>query len=187
MKKRNVLSWPVLVFFALAGFLYSGDKPKEVKQSSIKTKVATIEAIDSASRMLTLKYEDGNLGSYYVTPEVKRFEALKVGDRVTFQYEESVVYRIQKPGAKAKPSESKSKTESPGPLPGGTTSQVLVTTVKVEAIDWEAPSITVSSGDGSRQTFPIKDKANLQGVKVGDRIEITYTQAVVVNVESPAK
>ena len=36
-------------------------------------------------------------------------------------------------------------------------------------------------------TRKIEDKKNLEGVKVGDRIDITYTQALIANIERATK
>lgn len=33
----------------------------------------------------------------------------------------------------------------------------------------------------------VKDPKNLAGIKVGDRIEVTYTRALAINVEAPKK
>jgi hypothetical protein len=48
------------------------------------------------------------------------------------------------------------------------------------------PSITVATADGRTVTRKVEDKKNIENVAVGDRIDITYTQAVIVNAE-PAK
>jgi hypothetical protein len=47
-------------------------------------------------------------------PEVQRFDALKVGDRVTFSYYESLVTAIRRPGAAPKAPESAAVTRTPG-------------------------------------------------------------------------
>ena len=61
----------------------------------------TIEAIDHTARLVTLKDEQGDSETIYAPPEVKRFDELKVGDKVTFKYSESIAYQIRKPGAAA--------------------------------------------------------------------------------------
>src|SRR6185295_2970845 len=50
------------------------------------TKTFTIEAIDKPTRAVTLKDKDGNEETVIAGPKVTRFDALKVGDTVTFQY-----------------------------------------------------------------------------------------------------
>jgi Cu/Ag efflux protein CusF len=36
-------------------------------------------------------------------------------------------------------------------------------------------------------SFKIEDKKNLEGVKTGDKVQITYTQALAISVEAPKK
>jgi Cu/Ag efflux protein CusF len=72
---------------------------------------------------------------------------------------------------------------STGPKPGATISEQLMATVKVKAIDTKVPSVTVESEDGRTLSFKVDDKKNLKGVNVGDKVEITYTSAVMITVK----
>ena len=57
----------------------------------------------------------------------------------------------------------------------------------VKAVDMNVPSITVVTADGHTLTRKIADKKNLEGVNPGDKIDITYTQGLVVAAESAKK
>ena len=48
-----------------------------------QTVTGTIEAIEKSSRQIYLKKPDGNTEVVYVPQEVKRFDALKIGDKIT--------------------------------------------------------------------------------------------------------
>ncbi len=184
---RKLLFVCVLVLAVLAGLSLAGEPKQAVKEKSSTTQSATVVAIDSTNRLITLKYKDGNEETIYCTPEVARFDALKVGDKVTFQYEEATVFEILKPGAAPKAPESTTMTSAPGAKPGGTATREVSTVVTVEAIDHDAPSITFLTEDGSHKTFSVKDKHKLKEVKVGDKIQITYTQKAIISVAEPAK
>ena len=56
-------------------------------------------------------------------------------------------------------------------------------TVVVKAIDMQAPSITVQTEDKRTVSFKVEDKKNLKDVKAGDKVEITYTEAVMISVK----
>jgi translation initiation factor IF-1 len=73
-----------------------------------------------------------------------------------------------------------------GQTPGGTLAQQITMTVTVVSVDPNLPSITVKTQNGDVITRKIEDKKNLEGVAPGDRIVITYTQALLAAVE-PAK
>jgi Cu/Ag efflux protein CusF len=163
----------------------SAQPPASVTKSAVATETATIVAIDSTNRLITLKGEDGMVDTIVAGPEVQRFSELKVGDKVTFKYYESVVYAIQKPGA-APPSPEKIAMErSAGPKPGGKMTQTMTAVVTLTAIDMAVPSVTVKTEKGETMSFKVEDKANLTGVKVGDKVQVTYTQALAISVEAP--
>jgi len=146
----------------------------------------TIEAIDSARRIVTLKGKDGTLTDVVCGPEVQRFDALKVGDSVNFRYYESVVSTIRRPGDAAKAPESAAVTRTPGAAPGGTIAQQMTAVVTLAAIDAKVPSVTITTEKGNKMSFKVENAKNLEGYKVGDKVEITYTQALAVSV-TPAK
>jgi hypothetical protein len=59
----------------------------------------------------------------------------------------------------------------------------MTATVEVLAVNPAVPSITVKTPQGHTVTRKIENPKNLEGVKAGDKIDITYTQAAVVEVE----
>jgi Cu/Ag efflux protein CusF len=156
---------------------------KPVSVAETLTKTATIVAIDKTARMVTLQGKDGLTVDVLCGPEVQRFDALKVGDTITFRYHESVVSAIARPGEKSKDPLSTSVTRTPGAKPGGTIAQQQTATVTIEEIDPKIPSVSVKTESGSRMSFKVEDKKNLEGYKVGDKVNITYTQALAVSVK----
>ena len=148
---------------------------------------ATIVAIDSTLRIVTLRTSTGEEDSLAVGPEVKRFNELKVGDRINITFVESAVVTVQPPGTAPKPSTvGAGVSPGTGKSPSATAAAQVTTTVGVKAIDPSVPSITVSTADGRTVTRKIENKKNLEGVKVGDKLDITYTRALLVSAE-PAK
>jgi Cu/Ag efflux protein CusF len=181
---RTVSSLTVIALLWGGPFL-SAQKPVTV--SDVVTATFTIEAINSTTRVITLKAKDGKLEEMYCGPECERFDALKVGDIVTFRYRESVASALRKPGQAVRPTETSSLTRAPGNKPGGTMAQQVTATVTIMAIDPKVPSVTIKSDKGQTMSFRVQDPKNLEGYKVGDAVEITYTQALAVSVEPQKK
>jgi hypothetical protein len=158
-------------------------------QAKSKTETAattvTIVAIDQANRLVTVKGKDGYTESIYAGPDVKRFNDLKVGDKITVRYHESVVVEVRKPGDAAPVSRGgdTTVTRSTGPTPGATVSRQMTAIVTIHAMDLQVPSVTIKGEDGAVSSFKVEDKKNLEGFKVGDRVQITYTQAYAISVE----
>jgi hypothetical protein len=158
---------------------------KPVTETDSITLTTRIEAIDHGLRLVTLKDKEGVTETIYCGPEVKRFDELKVGDTVTFRYYESIAYAIRKPG---QPSGLPAQTgpvvtRAQGARPGGTVAQQETATVTIKAIDPKVPSVTILTEGGRTKSFKVEDKKNLEGVKAGDKVEITYTEAVMISVQ----
>jgi hypothetical protein len=160
----------------------SAQDPKPVTESV--TVQATIEAIDKTAKTVTLKGPKGNLVDVDASG-VARFDQLKVGDVVTATYSESLAVHVRKPGDPEPTAGTGSVTPRPG-APGATAARQRTVTVTVEAIDPKVPSVTVKSPDGRVLSFRIQDPKNIEGLKVGDKVDVTYTQALLLKVD-PAK
>jgi hypothetical protein len=179
---------PIAVIALCAALLPAGAYAQKVVSEGEAVEItARIEAIDKTTRLITLKdSKDGSLETIYAGPEVKRFDELKVGDTVSFKYYESIVYQIRKPGAPAAPSQGTGDPKivrGTGPRPGGTASRQETITVEVKAIDKKVPSVTVLTPDKRTVMFKVDNPKNLEGVAVGDKVEITYTEAMVISVK----
>jgi Cu/Ag efflux protein CusF len=157
---------------------------RAVTQGEAVEITAEIVMIDKDARLVTLEDEDGEIEEIYCGPEVKRFDELKVGDKVTFRYYESIVSQIRKLGDPAPaPSSGPALVRGTGPKPSGTLSEQMSATVTITEIDTKVPSVTVKTEDGRTMSFKIADKKYLEGVKVGDKVDITYTAAVMITVK----
>jgi hypothetical protein len=150
---------------------------------------ATIQAIDTTTRTVTLRTMDGEEDSFRAGPGVTRFNELKVGDTVNITYIESLVVQVRKPGTSTPTGTTgdAAVTAGSGARPAETVAAQLQTTVTVKAIHPSVPSITVLTDDGRTVTRKIDDRKNLQDIKAGDKLDITYTQAVLMSVAPTPK
>jgi Cu/Ag efflux protein CusF len=178
--KKTLAALAVLAVLPVLAFAQ-----KPVTQTDAVELTTKIEAIDHAKRLVTLKDTDGAMETIYCGPEVKRFDELKVGDTVTFRYQESTAYAIRKPGQPSGlPTQTgPAVTRGTGAKPAGTLARQETATVTVKAIDTKVPSITVLTEDGRTASFKVEDPKNLTGVKVGDKVDVTYTEAIMISVK----
>ena len=172
----------VMVWMCLASSLSSAQRTV-TRPGEALTETATITKIDAVKRFVVLHGDDGSEVGVYAPPEFRRFNELRTGDRVTLTYYESTVFRVRPAhGAKAAVSEEVAATESAGALPGATFSHQSTATVTVEAVDRDVPSITVRTADRRVVSRKVEDRSLLDGIKRGDRIDITYTDALLATV-----
>jgi hypothetical protein len=161
----------------------AGAQADQTMKSTPVTITATIEAIDQTNRIVTLKGPKGNLVDTYVDESYKRFNQLKVGDQVKAQYYESLAMSIRKPGDPAPAAGVKESVTAREGAPGATAARQLTGSVTVTALDPKVPSISVKGPKGNVFSMRVQDPKRLEGVKVGDMIDITYTQALLIAVD----
>ena len=151
------------------------------------TVTATVEAMEKSTRMLTLKGEDGKLTTITVPSDVKRYDGLKVGDKITAKYYENVVLRVKAPGEKDVDTLTGAVTPGKGAKAGATVGAQRTITATITAIDPKVPSISLSGPNNWKYSSRVADKEALAKVKVGDRLDITWTSAVLVSADAPKK
>jgi FlaG/FlaF family flagellin (archaellin) len=164
----------------------AGSRPR-MGDTQTLTMTATVQAIDTATRELTLKDTDGEVSVIAVPEEVKRFSAIKVGDHLKVRYTEAIVFEVHKADAAAKVGTKvdRSFERKAGDKPSGVITRTIEETVEVVSVDTKTPAITVRSANGKSHSYRVQDAKNLNGVSAGDKIAVTYSEAVAVDVTSP--
>jgi hypothetical protein len=59
--------------------------------------------------------------------------------------------------------------------------------VLITAIDPKVPSVTFKGPQGNTRTIKVLHPEKLEGVSVGDTVELTFTEAFAVKVEAAPK
>jgi len=148
-----------------------------------RTETATVEAIEASTRSVTLKKADGTYVTTVAGPEIQRFGEVKVGDKVTAKYYENLIVRLKHPGESDVASMASATTGSQQTLPGGTKAKQVTITATITAIDPNLPSITFTGPHNWKYTSKVQDKEALAKVKVGDKVDIVWTEATLVSLE----
>ena len=147
----------------------------------------TVQAVDATARTITIRGEAGNDVTLDVPASVERLNEVKAGDVVSAVYYDQVSVTAHPAGAPDNDRlEPPIATPTPGALPGGTVAQRRVTTVTITAWDpaTRVVSFTVPSGATySRHLVETTDANLMKGLKVGDRVDVTRTEAVRLTVE----
>jgi hypothetical protein len=158
---------------------------QDVKQLPTQTVTlsGTVATIDHAKRVVNIKTADGKFESIDVPPSAKRFDEVKVGDKVSVTYNNNVSARLKPPGEAAVDTGSMTTTAGQQTRPGGTTAVQRTMTATVEAIDKSASSITFVGPNGWKYSRHVVDPAVFDKVKVGDKVDITWNTDVTVAVQ----
>jgi hypothetical protein len=119
---------------------------------------------------------------------VERFDAIKVGDTLTARYYDNIVVRVKKPGEKDVDTGGQAITKTPGASPSATAAKQRTITATITAIDMKVPSITLVGPNNWKYSSRVEDVNALKNVKVGDKLDITWTEALLVGfTPAPAK
>jgi hypothetical protein len=158
---------------------------QEVKQLPTQTVTlsGTVATIDHEKRTVNIKKADGSFETVDVPPSAKRFDELKVGDKVTVTYNNNVSARLKPPGEAPVNTATGTSTAGQGERPGGTASVQRTMTATVDAIDKNASSITFTGPNGWKYSRHVVDPTVLDKVKVGDKVDITWNTDVTVAVQ----
>ena len=150
---------------------------------------ATVEDIDVEKRIVTLKDENGKVTDLQVGKEVRNLAQVKKGDLVVATYHEAVAYDVFKAGT-AQPGEHQgvvAERAKLGEKPAVGVTEVTSVTATIEAIDKAASKVTLKGPEGHEVTVKVKDPKKLEGVSVGDLVQLTYTQALAISVRPAPK
>lgn len=151
--------------------------------TEMRTETGTVEAIDTPNRLVTVKKADSTFVTIFAGPEIKRFAELKAGDKVTARYYENLVIRVKQPGEPDVNTNIQNTTPSGQALPGGTAARQRTITAMITAIDMNFPSITFTGPNGLKYTSKVQDKSALAQVKVGQKVDIVSTDALMVSLD----
>jgi len=166
----------------------SGTPLKSVQMSDELTAVAVVTAVDRESRTVTLKREDGAIFKLTLGQAARNFDQIAVGDKVRARYKASVAASLRPAGDTAQAAQGvtgAARTAS-GEKPGAGVGVAATVRVKVEALDLAHDMVTLSLASGelvSHRLATPEGRSFAKGLKVGDIVQIDYTEALALSVE----
>ncbi len=192
MKKGLVVAVAAVLMLSLATGVFAqatqGAAPTGVVREREAVMTATVVAVDLQNRYVTLKGPDGELRDIKVGEEAVNLPQVKVGDLVTVKFYESIAVEVIKPGTVMGAGEKTAIVRAkPGEMPGGMAARQVSVTAIIMAIDKQKSAMTLKGPEGKLVNVKVQDPANLEKVKVGDELMITYTEALAISVEHVKK
>lgn len=162
-------------------------QPGKVALAEAVQVAATVQAIDSEKRLVTLRGPEGNVFVVQAGPEVRNFAQIKVGDQVVARYVEALSLEL-KPGSggiRERIEREAGVAAKPGERPGAAVGRQVTVVADVIAVDATKQTVRLR---GPQRTIDLKvqDPNQFKLVKVGDQVEATFTEAVALSVEPAA-
>ena len=187
MKRTNSLKrqLAILAVATLVSSAWAQQPGGAWTQSLIKT-TATVTAIDQAKREVTIQGDQGPV-TISVSPDVKNFANLKVGDRVNVSYYRGIGAQIAKGTKKVSDPAVSTFTSgnSPGMRPAGKAGASATVTVKVQDVNLPTNTVAFTQSDGTTHIIEVKSPEMQQFIrelKRGDVVQVTFTDSIAVSV-----
>ena len=148
-----------------------------------------VKSINKKTREVTLVGPQGNQIVLPAGDEVKNFDQIRVGDLVTLTYVQALVVELKKvenSGIRERVESENRVAAKPGEKPAGMVEKTVRVVANVVAVNPKAQTVTLR---GAKRTVEVavNDPVLLKSVQVGNQVEATYIEAVVLVVTAEKK
>ena len=148
---------------------------------------AQVVGIDRRARTVTLKGPEGKVADIVAGPEVRNFDQIRTGDMVVVRYVQALSLELRKTtGSRDLTVAAAGARAAPGERPGAAVAGQVTAVADVIALDPANMVITLRGPRGNIVDLHVKNPDHFKVVKVGDQVDVTYTEAMALSVE-PAK
>jgi hypothetical protein len=148
-----------------------------------------VKSINKKAREVVVIGPNGNEVLFTLGAEARNFDQIKVGDLVTLTYAQALVMELRKlPGdgvAKRSDSENAVRTKK-GEKPGVAMESTVHVVANVVALNQKAQTVTLR-GPQRTVELSVNDPAVMKTIKVGDQVDVVYTEAVALTVTADKK
>jgi len=165
--------------------------PQKATVSETVKLTATVKSVDYDKRLITLQGQDGKSLTVEASPEVKRLKEIKAGDVVVLDYTQAIAAELKKAGSPSGVSVKEDVSRAKGgEKPGVSGQREVKATVTIDAIDLKNNIVTFTGPQGNVNIVAVQRpqmREFLKTLKVGDKVDVTFTEAVAVSVEPAPK
>jgi hypothetical protein len=151
---------------------------------TVETVHGKVLAVDRARKLVTLEGPHGKKVTLTVE-NTYNLDAAQPGMPFVAKFYEIVTIRRKQPGEviPAVALDEGIATAEPGQTPGAAVGRSVEVVATITAINTKDNTIDLKGVNGSIETVPVANPANLQQVQVGEEIVIRLTQAVAISLD----
>jgi len=147
--------------------------------------VATLVAIESATRQMIFKGADGSTNSFIAGPKFVNFDAYQVGDKVKVTVARELVTWFPPETPPATNDVTELVRNQPGVKPGVLTAPTIELTATLISVAPQKHEATLQLSDGRVATFKVRKDIDLAAAKIGTTGIIRTSEAMAVMLEKP--
>lgn len=185
----NKIKYLGLAMLIISGAVTAGEEAEMDRPyfyASVTREVsAEVTAIDHATRIVTVRNDNGEMHTFNAPAEVRNLAQVEVGDMIYAMYDS--VYTVEVlpndgEEASAATIDAMARAEE-GEKPGMAAMETTVITATVEDINIEANTFKLKGPQGKVTEYTARNPDNLKRAKVGDLVVMTVTDSVAITVE----
>jgi len=144
---------------------------------------AVVEAVDAATRAVTLQTAKGDTVTITAGPEVRNFDQIQPGDRVEADYYEALALVLEKggPGVAEKVETVEGAQAETGDKPAGVITTSIDAVAVIMDIDRDTRMVFLKGPEGG-VTLKIPESIDLDQFSVGDEVRARYEESIAIAV-----
>lgn len=149
----------------------------------------TVTKIDKKSRTIFFKNNEGE-SKFVAGPEIKNFDQIKKGDRLSVTYELAVAIELIKTksdGISSKVETSSEVASKPGEKPTRTITNTTTIIADIVDVDRAKKLVSVKGPSGKVTVVTVKNPQLLADVNVGEQVKVIYFDAMAASITTPKK
>ncbi len=176
----------LLLVLSIAACSTQPAPPQSAERETLVTSRAVVESVNTQSRQVLLRGEDGRMLSIVAGPEVRNLDQLAVGDVVRTDYYKSVSVSMADPSDNSPPEGAVVAGRAPeGGQPGAAAGSSVRMIVDFISYNPQTAVATFRGPGGSVRTAQVNPAMRdfAAGLQPGDRVDLTMTEAVAVSIE----
>lgn len=144
---------------------------------------------DKKTRTITFKNNEGE-SKFVAGPEIKNFDQIKKGDRLSVTYQLAVAIELIKTksdGVRSKVETNTVTTSKANEKPSETIANKTTIIADIVEVNREKKLVSVKGPSGKVTTVVVKNPALLADVNVGEQVKVIYYDAMAASITSPKK
>jgi hypothetical protein len=148
----------------------------------------TVESLDRSNRLLIVRSPAGARTTVRVVPSATELDALQAGQEVLLDYYPSRLVSLGK-GEGVTNEAAQAPTRANAPVLAAAGAGQITATAHVTDVDDQAGTLDVTTAGGNPHALSVgapAARARLRSLHDGDRLTVTYTEAVAVGVHPQA-
>ena len=145
--------------------------------------------IDKKTRTITFKNKEGE-SKFVAGPEIKNFDQIKRGDRLSVSYELAVAIELIKTksdGVRSKVETNTVTSSKANEKPSETIANKTTITADIVEVNRDKKLVSVKGPSGKVTTVRVKNPSLLADVNVGEQVKIIYYDAMAASITTPKK